>query len=74
LGFPGGERPAIVNAGEVTAGDHAGELFDEEAALATAAQAQLADQLLVARAATGGAADARQKITVTVRIGGAGHA
>ena len=43
---------------ELFGGDKAGELVDEETALAPTAQTQLADKLLVARALCGGARDA----------------
>ena len=54
----------FAGAAEFAAGDHAGELLDEEAALAAAAQAEFADELLVAGALIGGTGDSIEQIAV----------
>ena len=71
----GGEGPLLgVELDEVAAGGDAGELLEQEAALAAAAEAELADELFVAGAAAGGALDAADELAVGVRVGGVRHA
>jgi hypothetical protein len=48
----------VVDLDQGSAGGDASELFEEQAALAASAEAELADELLVAGALAGGAFDA----------------
>ena len=54
-----GNAPVLaIGLDEVAAGGHAGELLEEQTALAAAAEAEFAHQLLVSGFAAGGACDA----------------
>ncbi len=60
---------------EVSPRGHAGELLEQQAALPAAAEAQLADQLLVSGFAAGGARNPRQQFPIghSLRVGQPGR-
>ena len=63
----GGARDAPVFAiefGQLAADGEAGQLFEKQATLAAAGEAQLADELLVSGFASGGAGDARHEFPI----------
>jgi hypothetical protein len=60
------ESPLIViGADEIAAGGHARELLLEQAALASSAEAEFADELLVSGALSRGSADAVEELAVS---------
>jgi hypothetical protein len=73
-GFALGERPHVVAcAGEFASRDHARELLEQQPSLASAAEAELADQLLVPGTSACGAPNPRQQIAIAPGIRGVGH-
>jgi len=54
-----------VELGEVAGGGEAGELLDEQAAVAASGKRKLANELLIAGALAGGAFDAAKKLAVS---------
>jgi hypothetical protein len=69
LGRGTGHRPLlVVDLDQLASGVDAGELFEEKAALAAAAEAELASEVLVSGAAVGRALYAADQIAVGVRV------
>ena len=62
-----------VDLDQGSAGGDSGELLKEEAALASSAEAELADELFVTCALPGGALDAPDQLAIGVLIGMARH-
>ena len=63
-GLPGDAPVLAIGLDEIAARGHAGELLQQQAAFASAAEAKLADQLLVSGFAAGGARNLRQQFPI----------